>query len=415
MTGHVVIIGNGVAGVTTAQVLRAEGYEGRISLVGEEALLPYDRPSLSKAVLSGDIAQPPSLIASAWIEDARIDAISSRAAIRLDAASRAVHLDDGTRLAGDVIVIATGSRARKPALAGATLSGVATLRTFDDVARLRRDWTPGTALVVVGGGLIGCEVATTARKLGLDVTILEVSDELLVRVLGRRIGAWSRAQLEGLGVRVERGTGVREFVGKGGLAAVATNDGRHFKADSALICVGAEPADDLARDAGLACDRGVIVDSRGATSAEGIFAVGDVANWPLRDGGRRSLETYLNAQRQAAAVAAAILERDGREPQVPVSWTEIAGHRMQIGGEIEGPGETVLRGKLGNGSALLFRVLDGAVRGVVAVDGPRDFAAAIKLVENAAVVAPARLADVSVSMRDLVREHQGECKRETQR
>lgn len=407
MSGHVVIIGNGVAGITTAQVLRAEGYEGRISLIGEEAHLPYDRPSLSKAVLSGDLAQPPSLVPSAWSEEAGVDAISSRTAVRLDAASRAVFLDDGTRLAGDVIVIATGSRARRPALAGATLIGVATLRTFDDVARLRSDWTPGTALVVVGGGLIGCEVATTARKLGLDVTILEVSDELLVRVLGRRIGAWSREQLEALGIRVERGTGVREFVGEGGLTAVTTSDGRRLRAESALICIGAEPADQLARDAGLACDRGVIVDSRGATGAVGIFAVGDVANWPVRDGGRRSLETYLNAQRQAAAVAAAILGREGGAAQVPVSWTEIAGHRMQICGEIEGRGETVLRGKLGDGPALLFRVLDGVVRAVVAVDGPRDFAAAIKLVENAAVVAPARLADVSIGMRDLVREHQG--------
>ncbi|TGY88786.1 pyridine nucleotide-disulfide oxidoreductase [Marinicauda algicola] len=407
MVGHVAIIGNGVAGVTTARVLRAEGYEGRISLIGDEPHFPYDRPSLSKAVLGGDLQRPPLLVANEWYDEAQIDLIFGKAVTELDARERAVRLDDGTALSANVIVAATGSSARKPLLAGGDLAGVATLRTYDDAGRLRGDWAPGMRLVVMGGGLIGCEVASTAKKLGLEVTILEAADELLVRVLGRRLGAWSREQLMHLGVSVELGVGVSAFVGEDRLTAVTTVDGRRFAADSALICIGAQPADQLARDAGLACDRGVIVDGCGATLVPGIFAVGDVASWPLRDGGRRSLETYLNSQRQAAAVAATILGKKAAAPQVPVSWTEIAGHRMQIGGDIEGPGEIVVRGTLGAGPALLFRVLNGVVRAIVAVDAPRDFATAIKLVEGESFVAADALSDINKSMRDLVRSNQG--------
>lgn len=403
MAVHVAIIGNGVAGFTTAQALRAEGFDGRISLIGSEPHLPYDRPSLSKDVLGGSLEHPPVLAEADWYGEARIEMLSGRSVTGLNVDARTLSLDDGTTLAADAIVIATGSRARTLALPGSQLAGVVTLRTYDDVRPLRLGWTPSTRLVIAGGGLIGCEVATTARKIGLAVTILEAADELLVRVLGRRIGAWLRGLLTELGVQVELGTGVAGFYGDERLEEVLASDGRRFAADNALICIGAEPADQLARQAGLACDRGVIVDDHGATLAEGVFAVGDAASWPLRDGGRRSLETYMNAQRQAAAVAAAILGKQGSAPQVPVSWTEIAGHRMQMAGDIEGPGEFVLRGTLGDGAALLFRVRDGRVQAVVAVDAPRDFAMAARLVEARAAIEPARLADFSNSMRDLSR------------
>ncbi|WP_439687687.1 Reductase [Cupriavidus oxalaticus] len=408
MATHVAIIGNGVAGVTTAQALRAEGFEGRISLIGSEPHLPYDRPSLSKAVLDGSLERPPVLAEADWYGEANIDMLTGPQVTAINAETRTISLDDGTTLSADAIVIATGSRARTLTLPGSQLGGVVTLRTYDDVQSLRDSWTPATRLLIAGGGLIGCEVATTARKLGLPVTILEAGDELLVRVLGRRIGAWLRGRLTELGVQVELGAGVAGFSGEGRLEQVLASDGRFFAADSALICIGAEPADQLARQAGLACDRGVIVDHCGATLAEGVFAVGDAASWPLRAGGRRSLETYMNAQRQAAAVAAAILGKAVSAPQLPVSWTEIAGHRMQMAGDIEGPGEFVLRGTLGSGAALLFRLQEGKLQAVVAVDAPRDFALATRLVEAHAAVEPARLADISNSMRDLVRAHSGD-------
>ncbi|MDN8071392.1 NAD(P)/FAD-dependent oxidoreductase [Burkholderia vietnamiensis] len=403
MVTHVAIIGNGVAGVSTAHALRAQGFEGKISLIGGEEHLPYDRPSLSKAVLGGEVEQPPLLAEPGWYDVARIDMLPGRTAIGLDSDARTVLLDDGAMLGADVIVIATGSRARALSLPGNNLSGVVTLRSYNDVKPLSDSWKHGTRLVIVGGGLIGCEVATTARKLGLAVTILEAADELLVRVLGRRVGAWLRGRLTELGVQVELGTGVAGFFGDGRLEGVNASDGRSFAADYSLVCIGAEPADQLARQAGLECSRGIIVDSRGATHATGVFAVGDAASWPLRDGGRRSLETYLNAQRQATAVAAAILGKDCPEPQVPVSWTEIAGHRMQMVGDIEGPGEHVLRGSLGEGAVLLFRLQDGKVQAAVAVDASRDFATATRLVAAQTKIDPVQLADVSRNLRDFLR------------
>lgn len=408
MTSHVAIVGNGVAGFSTAQALRADGFDGRISLIGSEAHLPYDRPSLSKAVLGGLLERPPVLAESEWFDEARIELLTGRTVSSLDAVARRIGFDDGATLAADAIVLATGSRARGLPLPGNQLRGVVTLRTYDDVQPLCRSWRAGTKLVIVGGGLIGCEVATTSRKLGLEVTILEAADELLVRVLGRRVGAWLREALSAMGVQVKLRTGVAEFSGAQRLEAVTASDGRRFSADNALVCIGAAPADQLARQAGLTCDRGVIVDDRGATSAEGVFAVGDVASWPLRDGGRRSLETYLNAERQAAAVAAAILGKGRPAPQMPVSWTEIAGHRMQMAGDIEGPGEFIVRGTLGDGAALLFRVSDGKLQAVVAMDAPRDFAVATRLVEARATVEPARLGDLSINMSDFLRVHQGE-------
>jgi len=403
MVIHVAIIGNGVAGVSTAQALRAQGFEGKISLIGGEEHLPYDRPSLSKVVLGGELAQPPLLVESVWYDAARINMLPGRSAIGLDLDARTVRLDDGATLGADVIVVATGSQARVLPLPGSHLTGVVTLRTYNDVKPLRHSWKPGTRLAIVGGGLIGCEVATTARKLGLAVTILEAADELLVRVLGRQVGAWLRGRLMELGVRVELGTAVAGFFGEGRLEGVNAGDGRSFAADYALVSIGAEPADQLARQAGLECSRGIVVDSRGATHAKGVFAVGDAASWPLRDGGRRSLETYLNAQRQATVVAAAILGKDCSEPQVPVSWTDIAGHRMQMAGDIEGPGSHVLRGSLGEGAALLFRTLDGKVQAAVAVDAPRDFATATRLVDVQTKIDPVQLADVSKNLRDFLR------------
>ena len=408
MTSHVAIVGAGVAGFSTAQALRAEGFGGRISLIGSEAYLPYDRPSLSKAVLGRLVERPPVLAESEWFDEARVELSTGRTVSRLDAVARRISFDDGAQLAADAIVLSTGSRARELPLPGSQLPGVLTLRTYDDVQPLCRNWSTGTRLVIVGGGLIGCEVATTARKLGLEVTILEAADELLLRVLGQRVGARLREALSAMGVQVELRTCVAEFSGSKRLDAVTATDERRFAADYALVCIGAEPADQLAQQAGLTCDRGVIVDDRGATSAEGVFAVGDVASWPLRNGGRRSLETYLNAERQAVAVAAAILGKDRPAPQMPISWTEIAEHRMQMAGDIEGPGEFIERGTLGNGAALLFRISDGILEAVVAMDAPRDFAVATRLAEARAAVDKAQLANISINMRDLLRLHQGQ-------
>lgn len=403
MITDIAIVGSGVSGVSAAQTLRSEGYDGRLTLIGSEPDLPYDRTALSKAVLGGDCPAPPCLVGADWYEEAQVETVFDRTVVQLDLTRMEVRLDDDRYLRADRILLATGARARVPAIAVGAPSGVNTLRTARDVQRLRQQWQSGQRLIVVGGGLIGCEVATTARKLGLEVTIVEAADELLQRVLGRQVGGWCRTRLEELGISVILSTGVADFEGTDMITAVTTSDGRHLEADGALLCVGAEPEVRIAERAGLACHRGISVDDRGATAIEGVFAAGDAASWPLQGGGRRSLETYINSQKEAAAVAGAMLGRDVHAPQLPVSWTEIAGHRVQMIGDIEGSGEYVMRGALDGGPALLFRLNDGRLTAAVAVDAPRDFAAATRLVERNAAVQPEILGDPATELRELVR------------
>lgn len=401
MTATIAVVGNGVAGVSAAQALRSEGYDGRLFLIGDETELPYDRTALSKAVLAGVKPAPPLLCPADQYAALDVDLVVGRRVAQLDKSRRHLRFADGGDLFADQVLIATGAKARAPQLQGGALAGVGTLRTVADVFTLRERWQSGQRLVVVGGGLIGCEVASTAHKLGLEVTILEAADELLTRVVGRRLGAWCRQRLEELGVTVRLGTAVAEFVGNDRLAAVISADGAQYPAESALVCVGAEPAVALAESAGLRCSRGILVDASGRTASEGVFAAGDVASWPLRSGGRRSLETYLNSQKQGTAAALAMLGRPVSTPQVPLSWTEIAGHRLQMVGDLEGPGDLVARGRPGEEPAIIFRLVDGEVSAAVAVDAPRDFACALRLVETGAVVVPETLGDTTIPLREL--------------
>jgi NADPH-dependent 2,4-dienoyl-CoA reductase/sulfur reductase-like enzyme len=406
MPDHIVIIGAGVAGATAAQMLRAEGYDGRITLIGGEPNPPYDRTTLSKAVLMGEVDSPPLLIPPNWWEEAWIERREGCLVTDIDPISMMVTVEDGTKVSGDRFIIATGSRARKLAVPGSDAPEIRTLRTSDDAMSLRTIWKSGTSVVIVGGGLIGCEAATTARKLGCEVTILEASDEILVRVLVHTVGGWCRTQLEALGVKVVRSATLDRFVSDSRSISVQMKDSQRFTADSILICIGAVPADELARNAGIHCDHGIIVSAKGETTSAGIFAIGDVANWPLRGGGRRSLETYLNAQREAATVAMAILGKPETSPQIPISWTEIAGNRIQVIGDFDGPGDVIVRGELGLGPALIFRVNNEIVKAAIGVGAPRDFAMAVKLVENEVVIPRGKLSDPKANIRDLLRNHQ---------
>lgn len=401
MVSTIAVVGNGVAGVAAVQALRSEGFDGRLFLVGKEAEHPYDRTALSKTVLSGEKSRPPLLLPTDSLADLRVEMVLDTAAVRLDVGRCELEFDKGSSLKADRVLLATGARARAAAIPGVELAGVATMRTANDAYELRRQWHPGQHLIVVGGGLIGCEVATTARKLGLDVTILEASDELLQRVLGKRIGRWCRQRLEDLGVAVELNTGVAEFTGSERVTGVIDTAGGILSADSVILCIGAEPETVLAEESGLRCSRGVVVDAVGGTGAEGVFAAGDAASWPLRTGGRRSLETYINSQKEAAAVASAMLGSPVPSPQIPLSWTEIANRHIQMVGDVEGPGDFVARGNLDDGSALLFRVDNGSVMAAVSVDAPREFAMAARLVDAGLQVNKEALSDSDVELRKI--------------
>lgn len=404
MIDTIAIIGAGLAGSTAARALRAQGYEGRIHLIGDESHQAYDRTTLSKTVLKGEQPDPPAILDPSWYASAEIDLQLGRRVSGLDVANRQIQFESGAPLTYDRLLLATGAHPRRVAIPGADLAGIHTLRDLADSVALRQALHPGQSLVIVGGGLIGCEVATTARKLGVNVTILEAGDELLVRVLGHRTGAWCRAELERMGVRVERNAQAARFEGQGQVRAVICADGRRVPADVVLVSIGAEPADELARAAGIACARGVLVDATGASSCPEVFAAGDVAAWPLRQGGQRSLETYLNSQMEAEVAASAMLGRPVPTLQVPNSWTEIAGHRIQMIGDAEGPGEIVVRGDAQSGQPMvLFRLLDSCVEAATAINATREFSVATRLVGARVPVSAEQLQDVGSNLRDLLK------------
>jgi NADPH-dependent 2,4-dienoyl-CoA reductase/sulfur reductase-like enzyme len=402
MTAPIVIVGAGLGGVRAAQALRQEGYDGGLVLIGDEPSPSYERPELSKAVLSGAAWTPPRLCSPEEFSALVVTSIHTRARA-IDHRTRSVALSDGTALPAIAILLATGARARLPKLPGVQSGNVFSLRTQEDAEALRAQLKPGRALVVMGGGLIGCEVATTASALGLSVTILEAGPELLERALGAQLGHWVRRRLEAKGVVVRLDAKVIEIEGAPAATAVVLRDETRVVTDLVVISVGAEPVTDIAAAAGATCNAGIVVAASGRTSIEGIFAIGDAAAWPLRGGGRRSLESFLNTQAQARVAARSMLGLAAAEPQIPTSWTEIAGQTIQVMGDLRGEGELVFRCGSYTASFLAFRLHAGAIAAAAAIDAPRDFAVARRLVEAAASVDPAALADTSAALRGFLR------------
>ena len=404
MISSVVIIGAGLAGVTAARTLRSEGYEGRIHLIGKEFTNAYDRPSLSKSVLSGKHELPPSLVDSSWYEKAKIDLHLGESVSNIDYKNQTVQLEScGSLIKYDRLLLATGSHARKSIIEGVDLDGVFYLRNLGESLNMREAIHPGKSLVIIGGGLIGCEVATTARLAGLDVTILETANELLWRVLGRETGAWCRSQLEKLGIKVGLNSEVSQIEGNHSVSEVICADGNRFPCDLVLISIGAEPTDALACTTGIDCDRGIKVDSSGKTSHKNIYAAGDVALWPSFKGRNRSFQTYINSQKQAEIVACSMLGTAFESPQISSSWTEIAGHRIQMLGDIEGQGEQVIRGEWSDTCSLcLFRIYDDRIEAVIAINMPKEYSIASRLLTSGVRVSKKEIQDTSINLRSLL-------------
>jgi len=392
---RVAIVGAGLAGVTCAQALRAEGYAGEITLIGDEAREAYDRPCLSKEYLLGEIEWPRPLMAPGWAQVASVQELRQVRVTTLNATQRTLRLSDGHELHADAVVLATGARARQLCIPGSNLPGVCFLRTWDDAEKLRARMHLGCKVTLIGGGLIGAEVATAAQALGCSVTLLEAGSELLERGLGPEVGAFCRQALESRGVDVRLRAAVEQIEGETDVRLVRCHDGHAIAADLVVVCVGAEPASDLALAAGLDCAGGIRVDARGRTSVSGIYAAGDVACWPVAGGGQRCLESYINTQQQALTVARTILNQNAAPAeQTPRSWTAIAGHDIRVAGDMSLTGHTIFRGQLGSGACLAWRVNGHRLLGVIAVDALSEFSFAARLVERGELD-PARLHELT--------------------
>jgi 3-phenylpropionate/trans-cinnamate dioxygenase ferredoxin reductase subunit len=302
-----VIVGASLAGAKAAETLRSEGFDDRIVLIGAEHERPYERPPLSKDYLRGEAGREKVYVHDdRFYEEQDIDLRLGRTVTSLDTSNRELELDDGERLRYDRLLLTTGAEPRRLDIPGAELDGVLYLRSVGDSDALRERLNHGGAVVVVGAGWIGAEVAASARQRGLDVTVIEAASVPLERVLGAELGAFYRDVHTGNGVQMLLRTGVEAFEGETAVQRVRTSDGRELDCDLVVVGVGVQPRIQLAAQAGLAVDNGILVDERLQTSARGVFAAGDVANarHPFY-GERIRVEHWANALNQGPACSAA--------------------------------------------------------------------------------------------------------------
>jgi len=379
-----VIVGTGIAGTSAALRLRSSGFDGRVLLIGDEPHEPYRRPPLSKDLLSGSTPaerirlRPPET----W-EKQEIELRTSSRVASVDTDAKSLSLADGEQLRYDQLLLATGGRPRMlpQAVCATGLDGVHTLRTMSDIPALQSALTPGSSVLVIGAGLIGAEVAATARGLGCPVMMLEAAEQPLSRLLPPQISQVYAGLHREHGVDLHTGVQIAslERIDLGLLATDA--EGRKWLADAVVVAVGMTPCTELAEAAGLEVDNGIVVDEYFRTSAPEVFAAGDVANQPnLLLGGRHRVEHWTSAQEQGTAVARSMLGE--REPydKVPWCWSDQYGVNLQVTGWPSASDDVTVRGSL---DALDFTAIfhrAGRLVGAVGVNRPKEVRTLRKLI-----------------------------------
>jgi len=372
----VAVVGASLAGLSAARSLRKQGYDGRLVVIGDEVHRPYDRPPLSKEFLAGTLGEA-ELSLETDDEDLGAEWLLGARATGLDRHARAVRLADGRELRADGIVIATGAAARTlPGSEG--LAGVHTLRTLDDARALKDELAQGGRLVVIGGGFIGAEVASTAQALGLDVTVVEAAPTPLAGPLGETMGTVVSGLHADHGVRLLCGVGVKGLSGEHRVDAVLLEDGRSIPADIVVVGVGARPCVEWLEGSGIALDNGVKCGADGRTSLAGVVAVGDCANWyDPRAGAHRRVEHWTGARERPEAAIATLLAGGAVEPGVPrppYFWSDQYGVKIQFAGHAAGADSvTVEEGAADDRDVLAVYRRAGQPVAVLGMNQPRLF------------------------------------------
>jgi 3-phenylpropionate/trans-cinnamate dioxygenase ferredoxin reductase subunit len=394
----ILIIGAGHAGGSVAALLRQYGHEGPIVLAGEEASPPYQRPPLSKAWLKGEATGEGLLLRpESFYAEQGIELRTGVTAMAIDRDGKRVRFADGTDERYDVLVLATGSTARRLAIPGADRPDLLELRTLEDAEQLKAALQPGRRLAVVGGGYVGLEAAASARSLGVEVVVLERMDRVLARVASETLSDFFTALHRAHGVDIRTGVEVAGFEDAG----VRLADGLLVAADAVLVGVGGMACDTLAVGAGLTCDNGVVVDETARTSDPSIYAIGDMTSRPMPVyGGRMArLESVPNALEQAKQAAAAITGRPGPVPEVPWFWSDQYDVKLQIAGLPTGADRQLVRGDPAGGPFAVFHLAGDRIVCVEAVNAPAEFMGGRQLIARATPVDAVKLADPAVSMK----------------
>ncbi len=398
----IVIVGTGQAGVQAAISLRDEGYDGALTLVGDEPGWPYQRPPLSKAYLLGKTDDEGILLrAPSLYGDNRIEIIDSVRVEAIERPERWVRLSDGRTLDYDHLVLATGARQRPLPASGAQLDGVLDLRTLQDAKALKARMDGAKGAVVVGAGFIGLEFAAVARSLGVAVTVVEIADRPMARALTVEMSAFFRRKHEEWGVDFRFGVGLREIRGEGRVSEVALGDGSFIDADLVLVGIGVIPNLELAQSADLTVGNGIVVDALMQTSDPAISAIGDVALHPNRFSttGPVRLESVQNAADQGRLVASRLMGKPKPYDAVPWFWSDQGDLKLQMAGLSAGHDQVVVRGDPAGDAFSTLCFKDGRLIASESVNKPADHIATRRLLQAHAALTPQQAADESIPLK----------------
>ncbi|WP_176695877.1 NAD(P)/FAD-dependent oxidoreductase [Phenylobacterium immobile] len=404
VSSKVVILGAGHAGGTLAALLRQYKHEGDIVMIGDEPIAPYQRPPLSKAWLKGEAdAESLALRPVHYYGDNNITFMPSTKAVSLNRGAKTVTLDNGEVVSYDILVIATGARAMALPVPGADLKGVLSLRTAADAEELKNALKPGKRMAIIGGGYIGLEAAASARALGAEAVVVEREPRLLARSAYHVLSDFLKAYHEARGVTFELAASAAAFEGEDGkVTGVKLTDGRVIPCDIALVGIGAAPNDELARESGIECERGIVVDLDARTSDPSVFSIGDVTHrpMPLYDRMFRP-ESVPSALEQAKQAACAIVGRPRPPGEAPWNWSDQYDLKLQIAGVPFEVDSVLVRGEPSSGAFAVFHLKGDLIQAVEAINAPAEFLMGRNLILSRKPVDPAKLADLSVSMKEV--------------
>ena len=408
LTEAMLIVGAGQAGIQVAESLRQDGHTGSITLLGEEAYGPYNRPPLSKKWL---LEQPDvsslAIRGAEAIARREIKLVTGTRVAGIDRAAQQVHLENGQRLPYAGLALCTGASLRSLPLPGAALDGVYGLKTIDEAQRIAAAFrvcqAAGSPVVVIGGGFIGLEVAASATKHGLKATVLEGLSRLMSRVVAPIVSDAAHRVHVAHGVELHYDVKIAELLGGGGqVRAVRLADGREFPAGCVIVGVGVIPNDQLAMAAGIECDRGIVVDSCSRTSDSHIVSAGDCAARRAADGSMRRLESVQNAVEQGKSAAAALLGRERPFTATPWFWSDQYDLKLQMVGLSHGYDQVITRGDVQKPAFSAFYFHQGRLIAVDSLSRPQDHMLARRLIDAGISPTPAQVADAAFALQSLL-------------
>jgi 3-phenylpropionate/trans-cinnamate dioxygenase ferredoxin reductase subunit len=398
----IIVVGGGHAGAQAVDSLHRENPAARIVLVTSEPVLPYQRPPLSKKFLAGELeAERLPIRPAGFYDSIHCEVVLGNAVTAIDRRAKSLTLASGPALSYDKLILTVGGRARLLSVPGASLAGVHVLRTMADVMAIRPQLAPGRRVTIVGAGYIGLECAASMRKLGLEVTVIEMMDRVMSRVVAPEMSRFYQAEHESHGVKFLIGRRVSAFEGGQRVALALCDDGTRVPADLVVVGIGLVPNVELAQAAGIRCDDGIAVDEHCRTSDPDVFAAGDCCSFPSPRYGRRiRLESVDNAFEQARTAAANACGRAVAHDKTPWFWSDQYELKLQIVGVSQHYDRVVLRGDPAAKSFSCCYLRDGELIALDAVSHARDFMAARKLIAERVRPDPVRLADDSIPLRD---------------